>query len=149
MTAAHFQKLLTYDKWAYELMLQAILAYEIQDDKIKYWMSHILNAGQIWLDRIQGNIPLVSPHQMREYSECAVLAERLHTAYIEILDKLEPASTIDYQTTTGRQYFNEVQDILTHVINHGTHHRAQVAAQIRNLGFTPPASDFIFYLRRQ
>ncbi|MFW9888284.1 MAG: DinB family protein [Candidatus Thorarchaeota archaeon] len=34
--------------------------------------------------------------------------------------------------------------VLSHVINHGTAHRAQIGAMLRLLGFKPPSQDYIF-----
>jgi uncharacterized damage-inducible protein DinB len=37
-------------------------------------------------------------------------------------------------------------DILQHVVNHGTYHRGNVTAMLRQLGHTGVATDYIFYL---
>jgi uncharacterized damage-inducible protein DinB len=34
-----------------------------------------------------------------------------------------------------------------HVVNHGTHHRGQVAGFLRTMGHAPPALDLIAYYR--
>ena len=54
---------------------------------------------------------------------------------------------ITYKTTEGVVHSNRLADLLTHVANHGTHHRSQIALLLREEGIAPPASDFIFYLR--
>jgi uncharacterized damage-inducible protein DinB len=40
-------------------------------------------------------------------------------------------------------------DQMQHVVNHATLHRGQVVGMIRQLGFEPPATDLLFYLRRE
>ena len=39
--------------------------------------------------------------------------------------------------------------IVTHVVNHGTHHRGQVSGFLRTMGHTPPPLDLSFYYREQ
>lgn len=54
---------------------------------------------------------------------------------------------INYTNTKGESFVNTIGDIMAHVANHGTHHRAQIASAIRGEGFAPPATDLIFYIR--
>lgn len=37
-------------------------------------------------------------------------------------------------------------DIVEHVVNHGTYHRGNIAAMIRQLGYPGTATDYVFYL---
>ena len=37
---------------------------------------------------------------------------------------------------------------MQHVVNHATMHRGQIVGMIRQLGIDPPATDLLFYLRR-
>jgi uncharacterized damage-inducible protein DinB len=66
----------------------------------------------------------------------------------EIITNADPFDKrITYETTEGRTFSNTLQDILFHVINHSTHHRAQIAADFRANGLEPLALDYIFYKR--
>ncbi len=48
----------------------------------------------------------------------------------------------------GTAYFNSVEEIIMHVMNHGTYHRGQLITMLRMVGFTAVEStDFIRYLR--
>jgi len=40
----------------------------------------------------------------------------------------------------------KVWHVLSHVVNHGTAHRAQIGAMLRNLGHKPPPQDYIFFV---
>ena len=56
---------------------------------------------------------------------------------------------IDYKTMKGDAYSNTAEEILVHVINHGTFHRGQVITMLRELGFTQfPSTDLITFLRQ-
>jgi len=37
-------------------------------------------------------------------------------------------------------------DIVEHVVNHGTYHRGNIAAMIRQLGYQGTSTDYVFYL---
>jgi len=34
-------------------------------------------------------------------------------------------------------------DLMTHVVNHATYHRGQLTTMLRQVGATPPATDFV------
>ncbi|WP_044639842.1 DinB family protein [Risungbinella massiliensis] len=40
----------------------------------------------------------------------------------------------------------ELEEIVRHVVNHGTYHRGNIAAMIRQLGYEGVATDYIYYL---
>ncbi|MEO7368941.1 MAG: DinB family protein [Gemmatimonadaceae bacterium] len=48
------------------------------------------------------------------------------------------------ESSNRRQLSHELQDFLTHVVNHGTYHRGQLSSMIRQLGVAPPLTDFVF-----
>ena len=54
---------------------------------------------------------------------------------------------IDYENIEGRLFTNTIQDMLFHIINHSTHHRAQILMDLRENGLEPIPLDFVFYKR--
>ena len=56
-----------------------------------------------------------------------------------------PSPTIDLK---GRLWTQPLWQLVLHVVNHGTHHRGQVAGFLRSLGHTPPHTDLIHFLSR-
>jgi uncharacterized damage-inducible protein DinB len=69
------------------------------------------------------------------------------------LDGLQPddfEKIISYKNSRGDAFENRLSDILAHVINHGTHHRAQIGQQLKSGGLENlPITDYIFYIREQ
>jgi len=107
---------------------------------------HILNAQEIWLMRILGQIPQVGVWEIREGQELEMLEEK----YFEILshvDFTQLSEMINYKNSQGIEFKNTVSDIVFHVINHGTYHRAQINLLLRQEGFEPINCDYIFYKR--
>src|SRR5205823_14524444 len=91
-------------------------------------MAHLLAAQQIWLKRCQ---KLPSPGGALWPDRKAVTFHKLitnnHQSWINFLNQLNEAdfeSSITYQNSKGETFTNTLSDIMTHVINHGTHHRA-------------------------
>nr|WP_186324894.1 DinB family protein [Paenibacillus bovis] len=56
-------------------------------------------------------------------------------------------NTVVYKNTKGNQFNNKVFEIVQHIVNHGTYHRGNIAAMIRQLGYEGTSTDYIFYLR--
>jgi uncharacterized damage-inducible protein DinB len=52
-----------------------------------------------------------------------------------------------YRTTSGRPDAQPLWQILAHLFNHATHHRAEVAAMLTMLGHSPGDIDMIVFLR--
>ena len=52
-----------------------------------------------------------------------------------------------YTNSKEEVYENTLQEIITHVLNHSTHHRGQLALLLRDEGIEPPPNDFIIFKR--
>lgn len=144
----HFQQLFEYDLWANARIAQAMIENEVSDEKSIFWINHIVNAEIIWTDRIQGNTSTVSTGTLRPLGE---VPPAMYTVHQELRELIEPymdyAREITYQNSRGEQYSNTLRDIFTHIINHSTHHRAQIAARLREMDIAPPGTDYIFFVR--
>ena len=56
---------------------------------------------------------------------------------------------INYQDLKGNLYTSTAEEILMHVVNHGTYHRGQIITLLRQCGFTEVGStDFMRFLRK-
>jgi uncharacterized damage-inducible protein DinB len=54
---------------------------------------------------------------------------------------------ITYRNSAGEEFTSSLEDILTHVAMHGSYHRGQVAAWMRQSGETPTPTDYIAFAR--
>ena len=66
---------------------------------------------------------------------------------LHILDKFDLTATMSYTNSKGQTFSNSIRDILFHVINHSTYHRAQIATEFKQNGLEPLVTDYIFYKR--
>ena len=116
-------------------------------------MAHLLAAQQRWLSRCKFEpAPTTSLWPDVPLSELDGFINRNHAEWTTYLETLKPEdfdSVISYQTTTGESYADQLLNILAHLINHGTHHRAQIGQYLKRAGASLPVTDYISYLRHQ
>lgn len=142
----HYRKLLDYHDWANQLFIAAL--QENPHPQAGKILSHLLHAQRIWLLRIAG--------QPAAFDFWAALSPAAWPAYhqrdqedtLKLLDERELDAEVVYRNSRGEAYQNTIRDILQHLLNHATHHRAQIALLLRQQGIAPPLSDYIYYLRR-
>ncbi|MBC7833628.1 MAG: DinB family protein [Phycisphaerales bacterium] len=113
--------------------------------------SHIQAARRVWLWRIgtaqrpeDGVFP-VWPLG-KALAEHAAMDEQWG-AYMNALTPAHLEVNIDYRNMEGIAYTNTVSDIITHVINHSSYHRGQLARLLAESGLKPPVTDFIVFAR--
>lgn len=139
-----------YNNWANELILNS---FKQNQDTIPAsclrLFSHITNAQIIWLSRIKGEQSPVGVWDEHGLAECEK-NQHIFTAGIEpgIADvRKGKIESITYTTTKGLVFTDSSLDILLHIFNHGTYHRAQIAQDMKRSGLEPPNTDYIFFKR--
>lgn len=132
-----------------ERCIDTILRHEDHvPDRALALQGHILNAHHIWLARIAGVPAAHEPWELHLVDAYALLNNRNLEQTNAVLASDDPSRIVHYANTIGQAFSNAVGDILFHVVNHGTHHRAQIASLLRAAGLPPPVLDFIAYKRR-
>ena len=141
------------DLFQYHFEYNSILLDELEKHKTQLpeqaypLFCHILNAYQIWISRInrEGSYSL---NEVHSFHNARKIKQAVYNDIISILNSLDLNEKICYRNTSGQEFSNSIQEILFHVANHTTHHRAQVILYLRQAGIAPPATDYIFYKRR-
>lgn len=145
---AFFKELYAYSHTYNQKLIDAILDHpDKTSEKALKLMNHILNAHQIWNNRLE---PLETPFgvwEMHATNEFKAIDRANYERSLKLIDTLFFDTTIDYKTSAGQAFSNKVQKLLFHVINHSTYHRAQIATEFKNNGLEPIASDFILFKR--
>ena len=146
-------QLFKYNKAANLEYIHALESNANFPDRAHELMIHILNAQEIWMDRLspiagkKSILPWDRRNDINKIELNSILYERtekfLKDNQVEILSRKK----IHYRTTKGDSFENTVADILYHIINHATYHRGQISIYLRAKDTTPPNSDYIFYVR--
>jgi uncharacterized damage-inducible protein DinB len=151
---AYFTRLFQFDAYANQIILDAIIKAG-EPEKAVQLMAHILAAQQIWLNRCLALPQAAVELWIGPGTRAAEFGEKItenHKAWIECLGGFTDADfdkTLHYQNLRGDKWESKLVDILTHVINHGTHHRAQIGQQLKFAGAgSLPNTDYIAYIRQ-
>jgi uncharacterized damage-inducible protein DinB len=86
-----------------------------------------------------------------DLEQCAAGVARLAgkwPGYLGTLRDEDLEESIGYRNTRGEYWTSTIADILTHVTMHGSYHRAQIAAAVRENGGEPAYTDFIHAVRQ-
>ncbi len=108
--------------------------------------SHVLNAQHVWANRILGEPVALGVWENSSADRFAEIAADNFKLLGKILDTVSLEKEITYKNSTGI-YTNTVKDILFHIFNHSTYHRAQIASLFKLDGIHPPVTDFIMLKR--
>ncbi|WPU91146.1 DinB family protein [Mucilaginibacter sabulilitoris] len=147
----HFIKMFNYDRFANELILQAIFKAS-EPQKPVQLLSHLLTTELVWLRRCKG-LPSGMNNAWPEFTaaHCSELINEYHEAWINYLKELTESDfsrIINYQNFKGDHFQDQLSDVFAHVINHGTHTRAQAGQQLKFAGAQSlPITDYSHYLR--
>ncbi|MBS0028950.1 DinB family protein [Chitinophaga sp. 22321] len=109
--------------------------------------SHILNAHQIWNKRIEPGAPAVGIWDLHAMQDFKHIDKANYEDTLLIIDTLDLEKMINHPKIKGKPFSKKIGEILFHIINHSTYHRAQIATEFKQNGLEPLATDYIFYER--
>jgi uncharacterized damage-inducible protein DinB len=154
------QQHIDYSYWAHRRVWDCVM--QLSDTHFKQPLDysvgaicsqivHTMWAEEVWLSRIQGAaLPTYTADDFADRTTIRAywdaLEARLRSTVINMDDAalLQP---IHYQNSRGDQFEQTVLQILLHLVNHGTDHRAQTLAMLHILGAETVAQDLIYYYR--
>jgi uncharacterized damage-inducible protein DinB len=139
-----------YNDWANQILIDAFRRYQdaIPASCLRL-LSHLTNAQTIWVSRITGIIPVIGVWEDYSLADCEKHHMQSSTALSKVIaNYLEGQLTsISYTNTKNESFTNSLQDILLHIFNHATYHRAQIATEMRKHGLEPVNTDYITFAR--
>jgi len=147
---AHFTRLFTYNDWANRRVLTALREIEPWPPKVADRMSHLLVSQQIWYTRAMNIEPpadLWPKYSIEELEAINLESTQQWLGLTADIKREDRAKVVQDKNSAGTPFETMIVDIMTHVINHSTHHRAQIIASLRDAGHEPPQTDFIFFAR--
>jgi len=157
----YLQTLMRYKAWANELVFDAAAKLpqaeltaprKIVFGSMLRTLNHVYAMDEVWRAHLEGR-----PHgyTTRNPEACPPLAElrdaqkAIDGWFVQYADSLSREDEIvDFQFIGGGPGAMTRRDILLHVANHGTYHRANVAAMMYQAGVAPPTTDLPVFLKR-
>src|SRR6476661_6504082 len=164
MNLTDIRHLFDYTEWANGLALDA--AAKLSDEDLRRdvgishhsilgTLTHMAGAEWIWLERWHGRSPAgTSAWAQWTTAQCKDLQTLrdkwraiigLRRSYLAKLNDADLPVELAFKRLNGDAGSMPLVQQLQHVVNHATLHRGQVVGMIRQLGFTPPATDLLFY----
>ena len=161
----HFALLARYNEWATRRLLDAVVVLPEADYRraaglffksVHGTLNHLLvGEHRLWYPRFaQGGSP-----QLALDAEVQGDRARLAAQLIEGVQRWVPLvagwpdarydGSLEYTTTRGVPARLPFAATLTHVFNHGTHHRGQITAALTALGQPCPEIDLVWMLQAE
>ena len=114
-------------------------------------LAHTFFGDSVWyLRAVDTTLPYPDPKSVPAL-------DALDTQWRELLQKWEAWAltltdadfdrTVAYRLRDGYTGETSVKHVILHLVNHGTLHRGQVMALLRQAGIPPPPTDLIYYYR--
>ncbi len=156
--------LVEFNSWANRRVVAAVEALSAEQFKrelgssfgsVRDTLAHIHGVEWVWLERLQGRSPGAIP-AAKDHADIASLGARWSALeesmqnYMQDATQAQLDEVVEYQTLSFGPGKNARWQMIHHVVNHGTYHRGQVVAMLRQLGAKGVGTDLItFYRERQ
>ena len=149
-------RLIAYNQWADERVLAAVAgmsAEELERPRDAYFGSiadnlwHVLSAQHRWLARWQG-APLPPPERPAILSWPAAYAAS-HAGLSRFVAPLTAADlqrVVSYTLRVAATGAQPLGQLVVHLVNHGTHHRAETGLLLDRIGRSPGDFDYVLFL---
>lgn len=158
MEPSAYQALLRHMEWADALIWEAVLEVKALEDDVetRERLHHFHATQRAYLQLWRGQ-PLLLP-ELSAFPDLRPLCEWAHGCYVELagfaasLDgpALERTIELPWAEHLARHFGSmepaTLGETILQVVHHTTHHRGQVATQLRASGGKPPLVDFIAWV---
>jgi uncharacterized damage-inducible protein DinB len=117
-------------------------------------LAHIYGAEWVWLERWHGRVPAGLP-SAADFPDLETLRRKFTEIDRNLVDYAASLNADDLQrvvsvkTSSGAVFASPLWQMLQHLANHGTYHRGQVAAMLRQLGSKAGSTDLIGFYRER
>ena len=154
----------TFNLWANKLLFATIetLPEQQQNAEVKSsfpslykTVLHLLDAESIWWQRLRLQEKILRPSDdfQGSFSELSKVLQEQNKRWIEWLHHVNEHGLqheFIYFNSKKERFKQPVYQMLLHMFNHGTYHRGQLVAMLRQLGVEKiPPTDFIAWSRKK
>jgi uncharacterized damage-inducible protein DinB len=157
--SAMLKKLAAYNRWANGRILTAIdgmtpaeLAKPVDAyvGSLAKNLQHVLWAERIWLARWKGQPPPTLAAAMADsWPDAYAETDGELCAFVEPLGDQDLDQVVNYANSRGERFAVPLSQLVTHVVNHGTAHRAETGLLLERIGRSPGDLDFVYYCLRR
>jgi uncharacterized damage-inducible protein DinB len=163
LVLADLKRLLKFNEWANARVFDAVATLtpeQVCKDLgssfpcIGLTAAHLVAGEWIWLQRWLG----ISNSRFPEWASSTDIAdlrrrmtdiENERWAFVARLAEADIHTPRPYKLMNGTEDQQPLDVMITHVVNHATYHRGQIATMFRQLGLKPVGTDFITFAREK
>jgi uncharacterized damage-inducible protein DinB len=148
------RRLVAYNQWADERILAAVDGVpteELARPREAYFgtivanLRHIVGAQRIWLARWRGEPPRYDEQFTVPWDEVFGETHALLRTYVGGLSDADADRAVRYTDLRGNAREIVLAQAITHLVNHGTAHRAETGLLLERLGRSPGDIDYSVY----
>jgi uncharacterized damage-inducible protein DinB len=109
-------------------------------------LVHLVNVDDVWFSDLSGQVPAESLDPAQVVDRAAFRAhwdaveQRMRAYLAHLTDDM-----LNDQPLQGEDKDLRVWQVLLHIANHGTDHRAQILRLLSDLGVQTTSQDYVFY----
>ena len=155
---AQLRQLVAYNQWANEKILNAIAGMTSEElarpvdayfGSLEKNLQHVLQASRVWLARWKGTAPpSLQDRVATPWPDAYAAIHAEFRAFVESLTDASAGRIVDYKNTKGEPFRMPLDQLITHLVNHGTHHRAETGMLLERIGRSPGDMDYLYYCLR-
>ena len=158
----HLASLTRYKRWANDLVFSSLSQLSAQDlaapqpivfGSLIATLHHTLAMDEVWQAPLLGESHSYTSRQPPEVIPLDSVRDKqanLDVWYVDYADN-QPhhalAEVVKFEFIGGGHGTMTREQILLHVVNHGTYHRGNVTAKLYQYDVSPPATDYPVFLR--
>jgi len=155
-TPTHCQMMARYNRLANQRLYDA--AAQLSDaerradrrgffSSIHGTLNHIMVGDRVWMARFEGGaaplggLDAILYEDFDELRAARVREDARIDAYAAAVTQDELDADFASVNSAGVRYVDPLNQLVTHMFNHQTHHRGQVHHMLSDAGMTPPSFD--------
>jgi uncharacterized damage-inducible protein DinB len=148
------RRLVAYNQWADERILGAIDGVppaELTRPREAYFGSiagnlrHTVLAQRIWLARWRGETPRYDDEVTGPWRDAYAETHAAVRGYVGALSDTDAERLVRYTDLRGNAREIALAHAITHLVNHGTAHRAETGLLLERLGRSPGDLDYTVF----
>jgi len=115
---------------------------------VRNHVVHLMSVDHSWFSGLRGEDipPIVNPVHYAQKDKIRTEWDSVEAKMREYLAGLRDKMLFERPFPDGEDEVLILWQVLLHVVNHGTDHRAQLLRMLHDLGVKTTAQDYIFYL---
>jgi uncharacterized damage-inducible protein DinB len=125
---------------------------------IRDTLVHLMGAHRGWLSWWDGSLSAMEAYNRQmspaDYHDVPALRrawaeiEQQTLAFVSGLRDEDPGRIYGFDLPNGKRWEMPLWGMMSHIVNHGTQHRSEVAARLTGYGYSPGDLDLLYYLAR-